>query len=248
MASSSSPRTVPRCSTRRRCERLLTQYERLLAAAIAAPETRVDALPLVSADGARGAGGGGDGAGGRGAGGASTVAGLLAARWRRGRRRWRWRRGDATWTYAALGAAAGQVAGVLRAAGVGPNVPVGVWLPREAELLITVAGIVGAGGGYVPLDPTQPRARGGGDVDGDGGPRGGDDAAAVAAGTVPAGPWTVVPLEAVAGRRRVGGAGAGGGRRTTWRTCCTRRGRRGRRRAWRCRSGRWCGWWRRRTT
>ena len=190
-------------------ERLLSQFVRLLEGMIAAPETRVDALPLVSA-GERGAlvAAGTGPAGGAPAG--ATIAGMLAAQMAARPGAVALEAGGATWTYAALGAAAGQVAGALRAAGVGPNVPVGIWLPREAGLLITVAGIVGAGGGYVALEPTQPRARAA-RMWGETGVRVVvTDAAAVAAGTVPAGPWTVLPLESVLASRDARRAEAGG--------------------------------------
>ena len=193
-------------------ERMAAAFCTLLRGVVAAPETRVDALPLVSA-GERGAlvAAGTGPAGGAPAG--ATMAGLLAAQMGARPGAVALEAGGATWTYAALGAAAGQVAGALRAAGVGPNVPVGIWLPREAGLLITVAGIVGAGGGYVALEPTQPRARAA-RMWGETGVRVVvTDAAAVAAGTVPAGPWTVLPLESVLASRDARRAEAGGVRR-----------------------------------
>ena len=154
-------------------ERMAAAFCTLLRGVVAAPETRVDALPLVSA-GERGAlvAAGTGPAGGAPAG--ATIAGMLAAQMGARPGAVALEAGGATWTYAALGAAAGQVAGALRAAGVGPNVPVGIWLPREAGLLITVAGDCGGGRGVCGAGADAAAGAGGEDVGGDGGARGGD--------------------------------------------------------------------------
>jgi len=62
-------------------------------------------------------------------------------------------------TYAELDRRAEQVARRLRAAGVGPEVPVGVLLEREPDLVAALLGVHKAGGFYVPLDPAYPVAR-----------------------------------------------------------------------------------------
>ncbi|AGC43388.1 non-ribosomal peptide synthetase [Myxococcus stipitatus DSM 14675] len=62
-------------------------------------------------------------------------------------------------TYAELEARANQVAHFLRARGVGPEVLVGLYLPRSLELLAALLGILKAGGAYVPLDVTSPPER-----------------------------------------------------------------------------------------
>ncbi|MEM6288822.1 MAG: amino acid adenylation domain-containing protein, partial [Bacteroidota bacterium] len=62
-------------------------------------------------------------------------------------------------TYAALWAASGRLAGHLRARGVAEGVPVGLCLPRTADLVVGMLGILRAGGAYVPLDPAHPDAR-----------------------------------------------------------------------------------------
>src|SRR5216110_249006 len=62
-------------------------------------------------------------------------------------------------TYAALNAKANQLANYLVALGVGPEVLVGVSLPRSVEMLVGVLGILKAGGAYVPLHPTYPVER-----------------------------------------------------------------------------------------
>jgi amino acid adenylation domain-containing protein len=67
--------------------------------------------------------------------------------------------GDATLTYAELGAAVDRLAARLQRLGVGPDVPVGVCLPRSPEMVVAVLAALRAGGGYAPLDPALPQAR-----------------------------------------------------------------------------------------
>jgi amino acid adenylation domain-containing protein len=62
-------------------------------------------------------------------------------------------------TYRELDARANQLAHYLRRLGVGPDVLVGLCVNRSLELVIGVLGILKAGGGYVPLDPTYPSDR-----------------------------------------------------------------------------------------
>jgi amino acid adenylation domain-containing protein/FkbM family methyltransferase len=62
-------------------------------------------------------------------------------------------------SYAALGAAAGQLAGHLVGLGVGPEVRVGVCLERSLEMVVGLLAILEAGGAYVPLDPSYPQER-----------------------------------------------------------------------------------------
>ncbi|HEX6910047.1 MAG TPA: amino acid adenylation domain-containing protein, partial [Longimicrobium sp.] len=62
-------------------------------------------------------------------------------------------------SYAALNARANQVAHGLRALGVGPEVPVALFLPRTPELPAAMLGVLKAGGAYGPLDPAYPAER-----------------------------------------------------------------------------------------
>ncbi len=67
--------------------------------------------------------------------------------------------GDRRLTYRALDARADSLASELRDLGVGPDVIVGLCLPRSLELVVGMLGILKAGGAYLPLDPEYPRER-----------------------------------------------------------------------------------------
>jgi amino acid adenylation domain-containing protein len=67
--------------------------------------------------------------------------------------------GQRTLTYGELDQRSTQLARYLRSMGVGPETPVGLWLERSPELIISVLAILKAGGAYVPLDPSYPLAR-----------------------------------------------------------------------------------------
>ena len=62
-------------------------------------------------------------------------------------------------TYRELAGQGRDLAAVLRAGGVGPEVRVGICVRRAPELVVGVLGIALAGGAYVPLDPEHPRQR-----------------------------------------------------------------------------------------
>jgi amino acid adenylation domain-containing protein/non-ribosomal peptide synthase protein (TIGR01720 family) len=62
-------------------------------------------------------------------------------------------------TYRELDARANQLAHALRKRGVGPDALVGVFCERSVEMVVALYGILKAGGAYVPLDPDYPRDR-----------------------------------------------------------------------------------------
>jgi len=62
-------------------------------------------------------------------------------------------------SYAELAARTGELAGVLRGLGVGPEVPVGIFLERRNGLIVAMLATLRAGGFYVPLDPNYPAER-----------------------------------------------------------------------------------------
>ncbi|MEV0820675.1 non-ribosomal peptide synthetase [Nonomuraea rubra] len=67
--------------------------------------------------------------------------------------------GTTTLTYRELLERADRLAARLRAAGVGPGVPVGLCLGRGAGMAVAALAVLRAGGAYVPLDPAHPAAR-----------------------------------------------------------------------------------------
>ncbi|HEY0602659.1 MAG TPA: amino acid adenylation domain-containing protein, partial [Herpetosiphonaceae bacterium] len=67
--------------------------------------------------------------------------------------------GAQTLSYATLNARANQLAHELVTHGVGPEVRVGVYLDRTADLIMALLAVLKAGGCYVPLDPAYPAER-----------------------------------------------------------------------------------------
>ena len=66
---------------------------------------------------------------------------------------------DRQFTYAELNARANQLARFLKRFGVGPDSLVGLCVERSPEMIVGILGILKAGAGYVPLDPTYPSER-----------------------------------------------------------------------------------------
>lgn len=62
-------------------------------------------------------------------------------------------------TYRQLDVCGNQLAHLLIQLGVGPDVLVGICLPRSLDLLVALLGVLKAGGAYVPLDPSLPASR-----------------------------------------------------------------------------------------
>jgi len=62
-------------------------------------------------------------------------------------------------TYGELNVRGNRLARLLRDRGVGPEVPVGVFLERSLDMIVGILAILKAGGAYVPLDSSYPRER-----------------------------------------------------------------------------------------
>jgi glyine---[glycyl-carrier protein] ligase len=62
-------------------------------------------------------------------------------------------------SYGELNARANQLARWLVARGVGPELVVGVSLPRSVDWVVAMLGVMKAGGAYLPLDPDYPAER-----------------------------------------------------------------------------------------
>ena len=66
---------------------------------------------------------------------------------------------DRSWSYWELAQAARRLTTQLAEAGVRSGGLVGLQLPRSAQVVIAILGILGHGCGYVPIDPAYPRER-----------------------------------------------------------------------------------------
>ncbi|MCY1035330.1 amino acid adenylation domain-containing protein [Corallococcus sp. BB11-1] len=137
-------------------ERLLQRYETLLAGAVLQPEAPLGALPIApEVDRARLLDWGRP---------AESPPPACVQTWIEARAR---QAPDAiavlsvagALTYAELDARANALAWRLCALGVGPDVPVALYLERSLEQVIAVLGVLKAGGAYVPLDPEFNAAR-----------------------------------------------------------------------------------------
>jgi amino acid adenylation domain-containing protein len=66
---------------------------------------------------------------------------------------------EAALTYSELNARANRLAHYLRRRGIGAESIVGICLERSMEMIISVLGVLKAGGAYLPLDPDYPSER-----------------------------------------------------------------------------------------
>jgi amino acid adenylation domain-containing protein len=139
-------------------ERMAEHYRLLLEAAVADPELRIGALPLLGAAEremlvARWSGAGAAAPPERCvheafAAQAAATPGAVALVHE-----------DRVLTYAALDRLANRLAHRLARRGVGPDVRVGVCAERSPEMVVALLAILKAGGAYVPLDPAYPAGR-----------------------------------------------------------------------------------------
>ncbi|NLN64296.1 MAG: amino acid adenylation domain-containing protein [Clostridiaceae bacterium] len=67
--------------------------------------------------------------------------------------------GEEVLSYKQLNERANQLARVLRHKGVKPNRIVGVMVERSIEMIVSILGVLKAGGAYLPIDPQYPAAR-----------------------------------------------------------------------------------------
>ncbi|HVJ93441.1 MAG TPA: amino acid adenylation domain-containing protein, partial [Labilithrix sp.] len=139
-------------------ERFVGHFRTLLAAAVAAPDTRVDDLPVLTAEEE-----------------ARLLRGwnqtredfqrdkcvheLFEAQARRTPDAVAVRFGDQQLTFRELDERANQLAHYLSKRGVGADTLVGLSIARSPEMAIGILGILKAGGAYLPIDPSYPRAR-----------------------------------------------------------------------------------------
>src|SRR5438105_877762 len=66
---------------------------------------------------------------------------------------------DSRLTYRELNRRANQLARALRKSGVGPEVPVALYMERSLEMVVSVLAVLKAGGAYVPIDLAYPPER-----------------------------------------------------------------------------------------
>jgi amino acid adenylation domain-containing protein len=146
-------------------ERLLARLEVLLAGAVAAPQMRLDELPLASAAERAEVLAWGTAAPAplvsddalvhrafaRQAAATPNAVALVVADTLAGTHE--------ELTYAGLDRRANRLAHHLRGLGVGPEVLVALCLERSAEMIVALLAVLKAGGAYVPIDPGYPRER-----------------------------------------------------------------------------------------
>ena len=138
-------------------ESVVDRYQRLLAAAVAAPDTPVGNLPLVTEDERRLIDGWTSGP--ELAVPAATAPELVERQAAATPDRTALVAADRTMTYAELNAAANGLARTLVARGAGPGTVVALTLPRSADLVVAILAVLKSGAGYLPVDPDYPADR-----------------------------------------------------------------------------------------
>ncbi|WP_186032206.1 non-ribosomal peptide synthetase [Burkholderia gladioli] len=140
---------------------MAAHFMRVLEAAVARPDARLDSLPMLDAPARRPAPNIG-----RAAQAVpspltplSTLHGRFEAQVRRTPEAMAVIHGDRHLGFAELDARANALARRLEGLGVGPEVRVALCVERGVEMVVGLLGILKAGGAYVPLDPEHPRER-----------------------------------------------------------------------------------------
>jgi amino acid adenylation domain-containing protein len=137
--------------------RIVAHFRTLLAAACAAPGTRLSALPLL--DGAERARLLADSAGPSAAYPDLPLHAMFEARAERTPGAVALVFGGERMTYGELDTRANRLAHLLRARGAGPERTVAVLMERSMEMVVALYGILKAGAAYVPVDPEYPADR-----------------------------------------------------------------------------------------
>ncbi|HXO21285.1 MAG TPA: amino acid adenylation domain-containing protein, partial [Thermoanaerobaculia bacterium] len=137
--------------------RMSAHLRTLLAAAVADPERPVARLPLLTADEEQQLREWNDSAAGYPQ--DLCLHERIASQVRRTPERIAAACGADRLSYGELDSAASVLARRLRAAGVGPEVAVGVCAERSLELVVGILAVLKAGGAYLPLDPDYPAER-----------------------------------------------------------------------------------------
>ncbi|MEV4603145.1 amino acid adenylation domain-containing protein [Amycolatopsis sp. NPDC049253] len=137
--------------------RMWAQFERLIDAAVSEPETRLSQLPLLDESEVERAVSGWNTTTAPEPGG--TLYDLFARQVAEDPDRTAVHFAGGTLTYGELAARVADVAGRLRALGVGPEVTVGACFGPTPDRVVAFLAIQRAGGAYLPLDPAYPDER-----------------------------------------------------------------------------------------
>ncbi|MBW3569781.1 MAG: amino acid adenylation domain-containing protein [Gemmatimonadetes bacterium] len=137
--------------------RIVAHFRTLLAAACAAPDARLSALPLPDDERAQVVDGWNATA--KPWPSAATVHGVIADQAARTPDAPAVLSGGAALTYAELDARASRLASHLRRLGAGPEGRVGICLERSAETVVAMLAVLKTGAAYLPLDPAYPADR-----------------------------------------------------------------------------------------